>query len=381
MKTRMLALVVVILSTILGYAQGVRFEKQVFPLNGSVANPNQGLVVHFIDVGAGDAMVIQTPTGKNILIDGGWTRNDKGVGGKYQAYLAQYLKSGIVDLLIISHPDYDHIAGLVDVFDKYAVREVWYSGYTYPPNPKKPHVEWKDVQGSIAKEPDCRFLSPLKEKLGLGGTKTIDDGGTTAKDDDVILTVINSAGDIGEYAQPSGRKFVQNEPVNSSSIVVRLDYGRTSFLFAGDTNGRKENPKDRFDLADQMKCDDQEYAMVERDKPQGPLFGKLAVTVLKVAHHGSDSSNTLPFLQRIHPSWAVISAGTHFSHPRESTLARLNAAGVADNRILRTDESEEEILDEAAPESSIGNDCFVFYVDLKGIAKIEKWSVGATPSQ
>lgn len=388
MKTRLSAMLTVLFVAILGYAQEVSLVKTIFPQDHAPRASEVALRVHFIDVGAGDAMLIQTPSGKNILIDGGWTLGDKGVSEKYLAYLEHYITSEKIDLLIISHPDYDHIAGLGQVLDKYPVREVWYSGYTTPAL-EKPTSTWGKLKTKITREPGCTFVSPLREKMGLGTSRVFDDNRTPQKNDDVILTLINTVDDIGvsaktdegRHAYGSTRKYAKNEPSNSSSAVVRMDFGPTSFLFAGDTNGRKEEEHDSFDLADQNLCEDQELFMVENDaKVDSPLFHKLHVNVLKMPHHGSDSSGTLPFLKAVKPDWVVISAGTHFHHPRLSTLGRLEAAEIQKAQILRTDEGEADLDKGAAPESTIGNQCYVFTVDTTGISKVEMWKVTADSS-
>ena len=99
----------------------------------------------------------------------------------------------------------------------------------------------------------------------------------------------------------------------------------------------------------------------------------LDVDVLKVAHHGSDGSSSLSFLQTVSPIWAVIPAGTPHGHPHSKALDRLrhHSVDVDADRILRTDDGDST----PANERNLGDDTFVFRLDPKGIVRVEMWNI------
>ncbi|MBT6231685.1 MAG: hypothetical protein HOI47_34010, partial [Candidatus Scalindua sp.] len=214
------------------------------------------------------------------------------------------------------------------------------------------------------------YISPIDNFFGLGSIIRFDDSLTPDKSDDVVLTIINARQHVGVEAYGSMRSIDEARRRNSSSLVLRLDFGSTSFLFTGDTNGRKKTS------TDVNECEDQELFMVmNNNNPNSPLYGLLNCSVLKVAHHGSNGSSSLPFLKASKPDWAVISAGVQYDHPHEDVLLRLKHQGVAldDTHILRTDAGEDD--QSTANEFNLGDDCYQFLVDSTGILKVEKWNV------
>lgn len=346
----------------------VKFEDTVYARSTPAAEDEPVLTVHFIDVGGGDAILIDTPSHKKILIDGGWTWGDRGiVPEEYAEYLEEFLGDDVVDLIIVSHPDCDHFLGLTDVLDRYVVRQIWYTGY----DSEELSTSWRNFMDKAGEEEGLLFVSPICNYFGLGSEIRFDDSETYTCADDVVLTLINATQWLSDEAYgDTHRKLKEDQRRNSSSLVVRLDYGPTSFLFTGDTNGR--NKKSSV----VNECDDQELFMVRNNEnPQNPLYGRLACTVLKVPHHGSNGSSSLRFLKSAGPDWAVISAGVHHGHPTDGALERLKHpdVGLDDAHILRTDEGEDN--DHEASHGNIGDDCYRFVVDLSGIAKIEKWNV------
>lgn len=346
----------------------VTLEREMYARSETAAGEEPVLTVHFIDVGGGDGILIDTPSHKKILIDGGWTWGDRGiVPEEYGEYLDEFLGDDVVDLIIVSHPDCDHFLGLLDVLDRYVVRQMWYTGY----DSEELSTSWRNFMDKVEEEEDLLFVSPVCNYFGLGSEIRFDDSETYTCADDVVLTLINAKQWLKDeaYGSANNRKLREDQRRNSSSLVVRLDYGPTSFLFTGDTNGRDKN------ASDVNQCDDQELFMVlNNENQQNPLYGRLACTVLKVPHHGSNGSSSLRFLQAVHPEWAVISAGVHHGHPTAGALERLKCpeVGLDEDHILRTDQGDNK--DKATP-SNIGDDCYRMIVDLAGIAKIEKWNV------
>jgi beta-lactamase superfamily II metal-dependent hydrolase len=110
------------------------------------------------------------------------------------------------------------------------------------------------------------------------------------------------------------------------------------------------------------------------NNPSNPVYKLLDVDVLKVAHHGSDGSSSLKFLQAVNPKWAVIQAGRPHDHPHTGTIDWLKhqSVGLTDNTILRTDNDDGE---DKETEKTLGDDSIVFTLVPDGIVSIEKFNI------
>ncbi len=231
------------------------------------------LLVHFIDVGQGEAILIQTPSDKTILIDGG----PKKSGPNLVKYLSD-LGVMDMDLIIATHPHEDHIGGLLTVFDSFVVKNVCY--------PAKAHT-------SVTFE---QFINKVNQS-GANRIKAIK--GKFFDLDPVLEFMILS---------PLERDY---DSLNHYSVVTKLTYGDISFLFTGDCE--RENEKmlleDEFDLQ---------------------------AEVLNVAHHGSRTSSSTEFLKAVSPIVAIISVGQDnpYQHPHQEVIDRLLAQNVS---VYRTD--------------------------------------------
>ncbi|WP_245809663.1 MBL fold metallo-hydrolase [Cohnella massiliensis] len=235
--------------------------------------PEGDLKVHFIDVGQGASQLLIGPTGKTMLIDAGNNNMEDTVVG--------YLKNqGIskVDILIGTHPDADHIGGLDAVIDNFDIGKIY-----------MPKVQ------SNTKTFESVLLSIQKKNLKV----------TTAKAD---LTLDWEPGIEVKMIAPV--KTYDDD--NDMSAVVHLIDGQTSFLFTGDAESKSEH--DMITSGADLKSD-----------------------VLLVGHHGSKSSTSQDFLDKVNPSYAVIQVGkdNSYGHPTAVVLNRLNDKGV---KIFRTDE-------------------------------------------
>jgi competence protein ComEC len=381
MKTnRVLAVATLFLLLVSTFVNGqeVEFETTIFE-SDTISDDEASLVVHFIDVGAGDAILIETPSGKNILVDGGWLyigRNQTEVmklsSRVYHEYIGHFLEEEEdVDLVILSHPDYDHFIGLHELLqDERVFRQAWYTGYDHD----ELSSTWEnDFFPSFQSDPQL-CMSPITDYIGTGSVIRVDDNGTYPAADDVTLELIHAPQSISRNCYGSDRRLNESKRNNSSSLVFRLDFGETSFLFPGDTNGRLNQSDDPPDEYDPELCDDQELYMVRNhENPENPLHGSLDCTVLKVSHHGSDGSSSLRFLKAASPEWAVISAGIPHDHPIPTTVERILEVLEEDSHLLRTDIADPEggIPDE----TNLGDDCYQFHVSPEGIVRVEKWSV------
>jgi len=226
------------------------------------------LSVHFLDVGQGDAALVICD-GEAMLIDGGPSSASQFV----YTYLRQEV--GVLSVMIATHPHDDHIGGLAAALNAVPV-DVVYS----------PVDGW-----------DSRAWQNLKKYASAQGTPIV-----IPNEGDVIP--------LGGAEVTILHCWPEAWTENDMSIVLRVDYGTTSFLFTGD--------------AEEMS----EYMMLTDQVP-------LRADVLKVAHHGSRYSSTPEFIEAVSPSWAVIScgAGNTYGHPHEETLAVLGST-----QVLRTDQ-------------------------------------------
>lgn len=239
--------------------------------------PDGNLHVHFLDVGQGDSTLIVTPSGKQVLVDGGPD------GDLASQRLAGVLPGGdrSLDLVVMTHLDSDHSRGLLEVLDRYSVGAV--------------------LQGAGTTGGDAG--AEWEQRLGQHGISAVAvrAGYTVQLGDGVELTVLNPA---------SGSRFGDS---NNDSVALRLTYWDFSVLLAAD---------------------------IEEEAERGLVNGgvNISSTVLKVGHHGSNTSSTGDFLEAVAPAIAVISAGSGnpYGHPASAVVDRLEAAVGAEG-VYRTD--------------------------------------------
>ena len=243
--------------------------------------PDGKLHVVFFDVGEGDAIFIQTPGGQQILVDGGPSPTTliSALGRRMPFW------DRSIDLVILTHADEDHLAGLIPVLERYRVGQVLDSGYEH----NHPMYE--------------RWLELIKEK-GVPNHPARA-GMRIETGDGAELLVLHPGPELMEYTDADA---------NNNSIVVRLAMGQVSFLLPGDIEEAAEG---------MLVASGQE----------------LTSSVLKVPHHGANTSSSAAFLKAVNPELAVISVGAdnRFGHPSPHVLERLEEL-VGGERILRTDE-------------------------------------------
>jgi competence protein ComEC len=234
-----------------------------------LARPDGRLHVVFLDVGQGDAILITTPEGRQMLVDGGpsTTTLNWRLGQEMPFW------DHSLDVVAVTHPDADHLAGLLSLPGRYEIGQVLMS----VPGETALYQEWV-AQLAEAQLTPATGTAGMRLSLGKGITAT-------------ILSPPPDGADGGDK-------------LNNHSLVLRLEYGQISFLLPGDI----EQPVER--------------RLVGEAAP-------LAATVLKVPHHGSSTSSSRSFLTAVDPQLCVISVGQEnlFGHPTTETLARLAAQG------------------------------------------------------
>ena len=313
------------------------------------------LRVHFIDVGPGLAVLVESPGNDyRIFIDGGkW-----GLDGM-QSYVEHFVGTEPINLAIVTHSDSDHFRGMERIFDNFAVESLLYSGY----NSDELGSQWDHFTVTVDDEEDCEVFWPLSESVLLGDVEILDAGGP-GEADDLTIQYLNIAGDPPEQDFYSDRTFDEGERRNNASIVVKLTYGNVSFLITGDVNGRdKDHEGATFDT----EIDSEELELWIRHMLDPNI--DISSTVLQAPHHGSNGSNSLRFLQAVDPDWVVITAGHQFNHPHPDSLRRIGAAGVAADHVLRTDHGD-PTPETAQPRDPRGDDNLIFETDGTTITQI-----------
>jgi competence protein ComEC len=317
------------------------------------------LRVHFIDIGPGLAVLIQTPNNqKNIFIDGGkWGLNDM------EQYVATFLTPGsTMDLTILTHGDYDHYEGMKRIFEKYQVSEFWYTGYKSDVLDGK--VEWTEFLEDVENETDCEIRNPINQWKEVGDVITIDDRDTTSTQDDIKIILLNVDDQPPERDGIFGRSFEESERRNNASLVFKLIYEDISFLFTGDINGRDKESSDNNEI------DSEELELWVRHTLNNQKFD-LKSTVLQASHHGSNGASSLKFIEAVDPTYVVITAGHVYDHPKKKTLDRLELAGIDSSKILRTDDGD-STPENWAIKDPRGDDSYAFQVNGQEITDIFK---------
>ena len=240
------------------------------------------LHVHFFDVGQGDSILIVTPSGRQVLVDGG-----------PEAESATRALSGILspmdrslDLVALTHLDADHSRGLLQVLNRYRVEDVLVGR---PDEHAALYPQWQRTL-------ERHEILPIR----------LFDGYRIHLDQDISLEVLHPP----EAAAPG-----RSTDANNDGLVLRLVYREVSILLTADIEAEAE--RRLLDASAPIRSD-----------------------VLKIAHHGSKTSTTVPFLQQVQPSLAIISAGAdnRYGHPHAEVVNRLQQI-VGDRNIYRTDQN------------------------------------------
>jgi len=239
------------------------------------------LEVTFFDVGQGDSIFIQTPQGHQVLIDGG---PDSTILEKLAKEMPFWDRT--IDLVILSHPEHDHLAGLLPVLERYEIDYILWTGIIRDTN------EYREWKKSIEEEKAEIKIAQAGPKIKL--TKNI------------YLDILHP------FKNLEGQEIKNS---NNTSIINLLVFGQHSWLFTGDAYKSVEKK------------------LIERNPG-------LTADILKAGHHGSKTSTAKEFVEKISPEIAVISVGkdNRYGHPHQETLETLKKYGI---KVLRTDLSRD----------------------------------------
>jgi competence protein ComEC len=248
------------------------------------------LRVTYLDVGQGNAALLELPGGFTALIDGGGF-SDNSVFDMGARVIAPFLwrkKIRTIDTLILSHPNSDHLNGLIFITRHFSVKTIWTNGES------KTTLGYKRLHKIVAeKHLNLPDFKQMPRKQVLNGVE--------------FLFLYPPADFLDK--RKAGQKW---RNANNNSLVIKVSFGRVSFLFPGDITAEAEKELVRLSGAD------------------------LACNVLLVPHHGSRTSSSRIFLSEVKPDVAVISAGwkNRFRFPHATVLEAYQKRGC---RILRTD--------------------------------------------
>lgn len=220
------------------------------------------LTVSFLDVGQGDAIFIESPSGRQVLIDGG---PDRSVLRELGVLMPWWDRS--IDVVVATHPDADHISGLVDVLQRYRVQYIFHPGVEKNTGPAE------SMLLSVAKEGAEEIYARRGQVIDLG--------------DGAYLEILFPDRDVSDVE------------TNTASIVTRLVYGDTAFMLTGDSP-------------------------LSIEKYLVQLDGKeLRANVLKAGHHGSKTSSSEIFVGFVSPEYAVLSRGcdNSYGHPHAEVVS------------------------------------------------------------
>lgn len=242
------------------------------------------LKVYFLDVGQGDAILIETPNGTQALIDAG--ANNK-VINELSEIIPFFDRT--IDIIIPSHSDLDHIAGFPEILKRFQIKNYFDSGF----------VDEDELNSEI------RLLVQNEtginiQKINRGQNIILD------KEHNISLEILWPSVDY------------ETKENNDRSIVARIDYGETSFLFTGDASSEIEK----------ILVENSEINNSASTTKIGTT-NILDVDILKAGHHGSKTSSSLEFLEKVTPELTIISAGkdNKFGHPNQEVLDNLNKVG------------------------------------------------------
>lgn len=256
-----------------------------------IVSQPKNLKVFYLNIGQGDSAYVRSPDGTDMIIDGGPSNI---VLSELGAVMPWYDKK--IDVMVITNPDKDHIAGLIDVLDRFEVKVVIEPGTT------NDTATYKTLEQKIKEEGATHLLAYEGLDIKLGEEANF------------------------EFLFPD--RDVSMWERNDGSAVGILNYGETSFLFMGDSTILTE------------------ALILEKNSE------KISnVNVLKAGHHGSKTSTGSAFLEVVSPDFVIISAGENnsYGHPSPETIERINEVGSA---ILTTYEGRVEI-------ESDGNNIFI----------------------
>ena len=248
----------------------------IYLLHLDLKSRKTGLTFAMLDIGQGDALFIESPTGTQVLFDAGPAKK---ILGPLRKVMSPFDRT--IDAVVITNPDADHIGGFSEIFKNYTI------GLVLEPGTINDSKVYKNLKDKVDSKNIPNILAKKGMKLDLGGG--------------VVVDILFPDRDVSTWNS------------NDGSVVARLSYGDTSVMLTGDSTIKTEKM-----ILEQFKNND------------------LKSTILKVGHHGSRTSSGDAFVKAVAPIYALISDGkdNKYGHPHPEVLDVLSEIGA---KILRTD--------------------------------------------
>lgn len=293
-----------------------------------------GLKAHFIDVEQGSAALIQFPTGETMLIDCGDKKSTS--HNKFKNYLNNFAfreedEQEVIDYLILTHPDADHIGGASYVFDNYLVKNCYLPQIYYYNEKTSDNIPWEIPAGAPTSSDETyrNVISKLDKEIEESGCKKIYTNeylrihSSSYSEEEAATS--SSMWAVNFFAPITGKVYLsKGEAVtNDYSPIIIVEYMGRKIMLTGDGSSRIES---------------EFVSKVESNQYAGFSEIYFDIDILQIAHHGSKYSSTEEFLDIVKPEYAVISVGKNsYGHPSDETLERLENCGVNEKCIYRTD--------------------------------------------
>lgn len=283
-----------------------------FKPNGVEGNPDGDLAVHFLDVGQGDCIIIQLPDGKNAIIDAGGNNKNTTSESCEQRIVSNIneLKITKFDYMILSHTDTDHVEFMSLVLEKCDVSNIYRPAFTS----KNEEITTINSKYATISNNDSydNFVSAVENEVEEIGAKVEFNIGKNVIDGNGYRFDIYGVEEKYYTKEYISTNF-SAEKKNKVSPMVLLSYNAENdvrkIMFTGDAEGKDGNGGEKLFL--------DKYATE---------IANLDIDLLKVGHHGSSSSASEDFLDRLDPEYAVISVGVtsgSYGHPNQNCLDRL----------------------------------------------------------
>ena len=288
-----------------------------------------GMIFHFVDVGQADATIIEFPTGEVMVVDcGHYTQSSS---EKFQSYLQTIqmdYENGekVIDYLVLTHPDSDHIGGAKYVFENYLVKNCYLPQIDYSENgeslnPNVP-ISQDEIYGEVLSLLEIEVEKFGCEKIYTSEFLTIPEGASSSlnyKDG-------NNSWLVEFFTPVTGALYTDGATniadTNEYSPIMIISYMGKKVMLTGDAGEDVE----------------EDFIAHVNDGTYDLPFSYFDVDVLKVGHHGSKYSSTEEFLNMVLPEVAIISVGKNaYRHPTEEVLTRLEETGLNPKNIYRTD--------------------------------------------
>lgn len=268
--------------------------------------------IRVVDVGAGHCAVVKMPGDHYMIYDAGFYN---GVGEQHAIDTIKEMipEDSVIDLLVLSHSDADHLGVVDEICDQYEVKRILRSGF------KRTTTTWTAANNAIKAEKEAGAIDINLRYFEYPP-------GATYRFGDVFVTMV-----CGFHKPPSDWDIKgTGEKRNAGSIVVRLQYADKSVLFTGDTVGRHIGDSTEVCLAaEKFMVHNSSVITIDSD-------------VMIAPHHGGDNGSSTKFIQAVSPKFVIFPAGSKYDHPQKTTAERYLMNGVALADMYRTDLGDDE---------------------------------------